>query len=241
MEFIAPAGFTEIPIGMTVEEARQELFTRVSREALEARPAAYENLVSNLQKVSQALEESGTLYAGTCLRAYEGELSLGTLLVTVTPFAFGDAAIAADGMVRALVAARGDSWAGTVFDTPVGPAAVLTGVNGFHIPAETSATGEELNLPMAEMQVYLPVPEGVEGQEQCLVSFNLTTPCEGHWDAYCSDIVELLNSVTFDEPDQTPPQGSPQTTSPMTPLGSPAKLSPGQSHTDGKGPATPFG
>ncbi|MFK8848485.1 hypothetical protein [Streptomyces sp. Ac-502] len=226
---------------MTVEEARQELITRVSREALEARPVAYENLVANLQKVSQALEESGTLYAGTCLRSYEGELSLGTLLVTVTPFAFGDAAVAADGMVRALIAARGDSWAGTVFDTPVGPAAVLTGVNGFHIPAETSASGEDLNLPMAEMQVYLPVPEGVEGQEQCLVSFNLTTPCEGHWDAYCSDIVALLNSVTFDEPDHTMPQEGSQPASPYSPLSTPAQTSPGGTHTDGKAPATPFG
>ncbi|MEU7147312.1 hypothetical protein AB0B15_04605 [Streptomyces sp. NPDC045456] len=241
MEFNVPAGFTEIPLGMSVEEARQELITRVSREALEARPAAYENLVSNLQKVSQALEESGALYAGTCLRSYEGELSLGTLLVTVTPFAFGDSAVAADGMVRALIAARGDSWAGTVLGTPVGPAAVLTGVNSFHIPAETSASGEELNLPMAEMQVYLPVPEGVEGQEQCLVSFNLTTPCEGHWDAYCSDIVALLNSVTFDEPDQTFPQGSPQPTSPRTPMGSPTTPSTSQHHADGAAPATPFG
>ncbi|WP_158706377.1 MULTISPECIES: hypothetical protein [Streptomyces] len=242
MEFIAPAGFTEIPIGMTSEEAREELISRVSREALEARPVAYENLVSNLQKVSQALEDSGTLYAGTCLRAYEGELSLGTLLVTVTPFAFGDAAVAADGMVRSLIAARGDAWAGTVLDTPVGPAAVLTGVNGFVIPAETSESGEELNLPMAEMQVYLPVPEGVESQEQCLVSFNFTTPCEGHWDAYCSDIVALLNSVTFDEPDHTLPEGGPQPTSPSSPVPSPpAQPLPGASHAEGKTPATPFG
>lgn len=227
---------------MSAEEARQELISRVSREALESRPVAYENIVSNLQKVSQALEESGTLYAGTCLRPYEGELSLGTLLVTVTPFAFGDAAVAADGMVRSLIAARGDSWAGTVLDTPVGPAGVLTGLNGFAIPAETSASGEELNLPMAEMQVYLPVPEGVETQEQCLVSFNLTTPCEGHWDAYCSDIVALLNSVTFDEPDHTLPQGAPQPTSPSPPVPSPsAQPMPGATHADGKASTTPFG
>lgn len=94
---------------------------------------------------------------------------------------------------------------------------------------------------MAEMQVYLPVSEGVEGQEQCLVSFNLTTPCEGHWDAYCSDIVALLNSVTFDEPDHRLPQGSPQPTSLRTPVGCPATPSPGQQHADGKAPATPIG
>lgn len=218
--------------------------TEVARVTGSSRSEArsYENNVSNLQKVSQALEESGTLYAGTCLRPYEGELSLGTLLVTVTPFTFGYAAVAAGGMVRSLVAARGDSWAGTVLDTPVGPAAVLTGVNGFVIPADTSASGEELNLPMADMQVHLPVPEGVETQEQCLVSFNLTTPCEDHWDAYCSDIVALLNSVTFDEPDHTLSEGGPQPTSPSSPvLSPPAQSLSGVTHAEGKALATPFG
>ncbi|RSO13505.1 hypothetical protein DMH18_00700 [Streptomyces sp. WAC 06783] len=95
---------------------------------------------------------------------------------------------------------------------------------------------------MAEMQVYLPVPEGVESQEQCLVSFNLTTPCEGHWDAYCSDIVALLNSVTFDEPDHALPEGGPQPTSPSSSVPSPpAQPLPGATHAEGKAPATPFG
>ncbi|GCD35597.1 hypothetical protein OEIGOIKO_03343 [Streptomyces chrestomyceticus JCM 4735] len=94
---------------------------------------------------------------------------------------------------------------------------------------------------MAEMQVHLPVPEGVEGQEQCVVSFNLTTPREGHWDAYCSDIVVLLNSVTFDEPDPTLPEANLQPTSPSSPASSPSESSPGETHADGKAPATPFG
>ncbi|MCB5908199.1 hypothetical protein [Streptomyces pinistramenti] len=225
---------------MTIEEAQREITTRVSQEALDAKPVMFQNLTRNLHKASQALEKSGALYAGCCVRAYDGELSLGTLLVTVTPFEFGDAAVAADGIVRSLTAARGESWAGSVLDTPNGPTAVLSGVNSFPIPAESSPSDEDLTLPMAETQAFLPVPQGPENGEQCLVSINFTTPCEDHWDEYCSDIVELLRSMTFDQSDlaipesaQPAPESSPELASVK-----PAPITP---HLDGKRPASPFG
>ncbi len=237
-----PAGFTAIPIGMTVEEAQREITTRISREALDAKPAMFQSLVRNLHKASQGLEKSGALYAGTCARAYDGELSLGTLLVTVTPFEFGDATVAADGIVRSLVAARGDTWAGSVLDTPNGPTAVLSGVNSFPIPAENSPSEEDLALPMAEMQAFLPVPQGPENQEQCLVSINYTTPCEDHWDEYCSDIVELLRSVTFEQPDLTVPASSAAHPAPESPpMLPPAEPVAGAAHPKSGRPATPFG
>ncbi|MFG2227735.1 hypothetical protein [Streptomyces sp. NPDC048644] len=225
---------------MTIEEAQQEITTRISRESLDAKPVMFRNLTRNLYKASQALEKSGALYAGTCIRAYDGELSLGTLLVTVTPFEFGDAAVAADGIVRSLTAARGDSWAGSVLDTPNGPTAVLSGVNSFPIPAENSPSDEALTLPIAEIQAFLPVPQGPENEEQCLVSINFTTPCEDHWDEYCSDIVEILRSMTFDQPGlaiptsaHPAPESSPGLTS--------AKPNPIASHLDSERSATPFG
>ncbi|MFD7102143.1 hypothetical protein [Streptomyces celluloflavus] len=227
---------------MTAEEAQREIASRISREALDAKPVMFQSLVRNLHKASQSLEKSGALYAGTCVRAYDGELSLGTLLVTVTPFNFGDAAVAADGIVRSLIAARGDSWAGSVLDTPSGPTAILSGMNSFPVPAESVPSGEDMALPMAEMQAFLPVPQGPENHEQCLVSINFTTPCEDHWDEYCSDIVKLLRSVTFDQPDLAVPDAN--TTQPA-PESSPAHPSavpaPRAARPGSENPATPFG
>lgn len=241
LKFTVPAGFTAIPIGVTSEEAEREITSRISRDALESNPLLLQNLVDNIHKASQALENSGALYAGTCVRTYEDELSLGTLLVTVTPFAFGDAAVAAAGIVRSLVADRGEAWEGGVLDTPTGPVAMLSGMNGIHIPAELSPSGAELTVPMAEMQAFLPIPQGVENQEQCLVCFNFTTPCEDHWEEYCSDIVEILSSITFDQSGHSAPDSSAQPASESLPALAPERSVPGAAHPDGDKPATPFG
>ncbi|AJC56215.1 hypothetical protein GZL_03629 [Streptomyces sp. 769] len=116
-----PAGFTSIPIGMTAEEAEEAAYARISKDASGSNPSIFLNLAEDVHKASQALERSGALYAGTCVRTYDGKLSLGTLLVTVTPFEFGDATVAANGIVRSLTAGPGESWTGSVFDTPQRP------------------------------------------------------------------------------------------------------------------------
>ncbi|AIA05675.1 hypothetical protein ACFU90_11580 [Streptomyces noursei] len=208
MQFTVPAGFAAMPVGASVKEAEAAVtarMTKEAREALDSDPRAFQNLVDDVQKVSQALERSGTLYAGTCVRTYDGELSFGTLLVTVTPFEFGDATVAANGIIRSLTAGRGDSWTGSVFDTPNGPMAVVSGVKNLQIPAGASPSGEELDVAVAEMQAFLPVPKGSECQQQCLVCINFTTPREDHWDEYCGDMADLMRSITFDEPSPHPP------------------------------------
>ncbi|GAB7032635.1 hypothetical protein JCM4914_40960 [Streptomyces platensis subsp. malvinus] len=241
LQFIVPAGFISIPIGATKEEAEREIRSRMPQNDLESNPLLLQNLVDNIHKASQALESSGALYAGTCVRTYGGELSLGTLLVTVAPFAFGDAAVAASGIVRSLISERGEGWEGGVIDTPSGPVAMLSGMNGLRIPVEFSPSGEELTVPMAEMQAFLPIPQGVENQEQCLVCFNFTTPCEDRWEEYCSDIVEILSSITFDRPGPSAPNPSARPETESLPARAPESSVPGAVQPDRDKPATPFG
>lgn len=200
MEFTVPAGFTPIPIGLSADEAHRNMAARVAEDLPATRPAVFQHMVRTLHRTSQALEESGALYAGTCVRAYEGELSLATLLVTVQPFSYADADVAAKGIVHALVAARGEAWAGSVFDTPCGPVAVLSGERSMTLPTDGTAPAEDIVLPLTEMQALLPVPPGREAPEPCLVAVNFSTPCGEHWDAYCADLVELLRSMSFDPP-----------------------------------------
>ncbi|MFF2809707.1 hypothetical protein ACFVT2_21565 [Streptomyces sp. NPDC058000] len=226
---------------MTAEEAEEAIAERIPKDTLGSNPSMFKSLAENIHKASQVLERSGAFYAGTCVRTYDGELSLGTLLVTVTPFEFGDTTVAANGIIRSLVAERGESWAGSVFDTPNGPIAVVSGMKSFQIPVETSPSSEELELPMAEMQAFLPVPQGVENQQQCLVCINFTTPGRVHWDEYCSDIVELLCSITFDCPDRAAPSASSQSTSESLPALPPTEPTPGDTRLDNETSATPFG
>ncbi|WP_157880166.1 hypothetical protein [Streptomyces natalensis] len=239
MEFTVPAGYTAIPIGITPEEAERDITSRISVEVLKSKPAMFRHMVGKLHQASQALERTGALYAGTCMRAHEGELSLGTLLVTVHPFSYGDAEVAAKGMVHALITARGNSWSGTVLETSSGPVAVVSGTREVAVPAKESPSGEEAMIPMAEMQAFMPVPPGIETQEQCLVSIDFSTPCEEHWDDYCADIVELLHSVSFDQDDgPASPEVAAHTNAPTSPKAVPG---PAAGPTGSGIPTTPFG
>ncbi|GAA2660660.1 hypothetical protein [Streptomyces lunalinharesii] len=246
MQFTVPAGFVAMPVGASTGEAEEAITARISKEArqtLDSDPRAFQNLVEDVQKVSQALERSGALYAGTCVRTYDGELSFGTPLVSVTPFEFGDATVAANGIIRSLTAGRGDSWTGSVFDTPNGPMAVVSGVKSLQIPAEAYSSGEELEVPVAEMQAFLPVPKGAECQQQCLVCINFTTPREDHWDEYCDDMADLMRSITFDEPSPNPPGTRPRGAEgeERAPSSTPAEPDATAPPIGGERPRTPFG
>ncbi|WEB40642.1 hypothetical protein MOV08_16035 [Streptomyces yunnanensis] len=100
---------------------------------------------------------------------------------------------------------------------------------------------EELELPMAEMQAYLPVPQGSESQQQCLVCINFTTPSEEHWGEYCNDLVNLMRSITFDEPPSIPLDTSTRTERARADAATPPASSAGRLHGESEGPATPFG
>ncbi|WP_369354579.1 hypothetical protein [Streptomyces sp. cg2] len=226
---------------MTIEEAEEIVAARISKDTLGSNPSMFQTLAENLHKASQLLERSGALYAGTCVRTYDSELSLGTLLVTVTPFEFGDTAVAANGIIRSLVAGRGESWGGSVFDTPNGPIAVVSGMKSFQISTETSPPREEQELPMAEIQAFLPILQGEENQQQCLVCINFTTPDRDHWDEYCSDIVELLHSITFDHPDPAVPSSSSQPASESSHTLPPTEPTTDATRLDNDTSMTPFG
>ncbi|WP_146051245.1 hypothetical protein [Streptomyces noursei] len=226
---------------MTAEEAEEAAYARISKDATGSNPSAFRNLVEDVHKASQALERSGALYAGTCVRTSDDRLSLGTLLVTVTPFEFGDATVAANGIVRSLTSGPGESWTGSAFDTPNGPMAVASGIKLLQLPAQASPLNEELELPVAEMQAYLPVPQGSESQQQCLVCIDFTTPCEEHWGEHCNDLVNLTRSITFDEPPSIPLDTSTQTERATADASAPPASSAGTPHAESEGPATPFG
>ncbi|SHL26765.1 hypothetical protein SAMN05216268_103414 [Streptomyces yunnanensis] len=119
--------------------------------------------------------------------------------------------------------------------------AVASGIKLLQLPAQASPLNEELELPVAEMQAYLPVPQGSESQQQCLVCIDFTTPWEEHWGEYCNDLVNLTRSITFDEPPSIPLDTNTQTERATTDASAPPASSAGTPHAESEGPATPFG
>ncbi|MDT0266692.1 hypothetical protein RM844_10345 [Streptomyces sp. DSM 44915] len=196
--FDVPEHFRQMPVGMSPEEAYAYAFENLPD--LESGDAEVQRRV--LREVhggSQALARIGALYSGSVIGTMEGEPSLATMAVTATEFPYGDSArVAAEGVLQSLVAARGQLWSGNVYGLPCGqPAAVVTGPRVYQVPQL-----EPSDVPFAELQAYVPVPDGPSLRERYLLTVSFATPAVRHWDRYMPTLVRLLRGISFsDQPE----------------------------------------
>jgi hypothetical protein len=194
--FTVPAGFHALPIGMTPGEAYAYVGERLPQDAGES--AARE-----VHGLSQALRGAGAMYAGASARLVGDEPSVATLLVTVQEFPYGDnARVAAEGTMQALVASRGQGWTGGVYDLPCGSAAVVMGGRTQPLPPPPEEDPDQPasppEIPWAELQAFVPVPEHPSLPQQCTLTVTFGTPSLGHWEGtYMPLLVKLLRSVEF--------------------------------------------
>ncbi|SOD67175.1 hypothetical protein SAMN06297387_12916 [Streptomyces zhaozhouensis] len=207
--FDVPGGFFEFPSGMSVEE------TRAHVAALDPHPVDEEGFLhqrplNEVHRVSEALHELGTVYAGATLRLVDAELSMASILVTAQAFPYGDdPAVAAEGAMQSLVALRGD-WSGRVYDLPTGPATVVTGNRRYRLPADVVSEKTPDHIDFAELQAFLPVPsfpsvtDRTPSDDQRLLTVTFSTSVPRHWHAYMPPVVTMLRSITFSErPEQS--------------------------------------
>ncbi|MDT0269159.1 hypothetical protein RM844_23000 [Streptomyces sp. DSM 44915] len=158
--------------------------------------------LNEVRGCSLALERAGVVYAGAVLGYLEEELSLAVLTVAVRDFDYGpDARVAAEGTLQSLVASRGPMWSGAVYPLPCGqPAAVVTGPRVFR-----SRDMEPTDVPFAELQAHVPVPEGAAGTERRMLVVNFSTPAVRHWERYMPVLVRLLSGLSFSETEAAVP------------------------------------
>ncbi|MDT0343226.1 hypothetical protein [Streptomyces litchfieldiae] len=190
--FDVPDFFTGFPVGMTAEETYAYAHTYIDSLKPEGEEAE-QRILREIRGLSEILMQTGALYAGAAVQVIGNEPSLATLTVTVQGFRYGDdARIAAEGAMHSLIAARGREWTGQVRDLPCGPAAIVTGTRAHRVPAD-----ETTQLPVAELQAFVPVPEHQTLPQQCMLTVTFTTPSIRHWQAYMPSVVRLLRSITF--------------------------------------------
>lgn len=110
IDFSVPAEFEEVPLGMDFDAACAEVNARSAygspRAGTDEQPLT--EMARALQRISRFLDNSGVVYAANCLHSFEGEVSLGSLAVSVVDYPYGaDAATAARGSLRGVLASRG--------------------------------------------------------------------------------------------------------------------------------------
>ncbi|MFD0070332.1 hypothetical protein ACFVJ9_57010, partial [Streptomyces sp. NPDC127574] len=169
-----PAEFEEVPLRMDFEAAWAEVSARSTcgSATAERDEQSQVQMARALQRISRFLDEGRVVYAANCLRSFEGEISLGSLAVAIVDYPYGDdAATAARGSLRGVLASRGEGWTGAVVDAPCGKAAVFTGGQSYVLPPSFSPTGEELDVLTAQFHALVPVPsEAGDGQRILLHS-----------------------------------------------------------------------
>ncbi|WP_327408761.1 hypothetical protein OG458_12685 [Streptomyces sp. NBC_01281] len=205
IEFSVPAEFEEVPLGMDFDAAWAEVNARSAYGSLTTATDEQRltEMARALQRISRFLDDSGVVYAANCLHSFEGEPSLGSLAVAVVGYPYGDdAATAARGSLRGVLATRGEGWTGTVIDAPCGKAAVFTGGQSHVLPPTFSPTGEQIEVLTAEFHAMIPVvSEGGREQRMCLIAFS--TPQITHWErCYAPVMAGVLRSLRFTEGEQ---------------------------------------
>ncbi|UED86588.1 hypothetical protein [Streptomyces profundus] len=206
--FDVPERFRQLPIGMSPEESYAHASAH-AREVAAGDPEAERRVLREVYGGSQALARVGALYSGAVVGTLGGEPSLATLTVTATEFPYGDSArIAAEGTLQSLVASRGPLWSGNVYPLPCGqPATVVTGLRVYRV-----AQLEPSDVRFAELQAYVPVPDGPSPRERHMLTVSFATPAVKHWERYMPVLVRLLRGLTFTT--QPSPSAAPVSASP---------------------------
>ncbi|MCL8016841.1 hypothetical protein [Streptomyces sp. AS02] len=146
-------------------------------------------------EITAQLQEAGAEYAGFCLMDMDGRPSTATVAVYRMPlentkaddvlsetFSTLQRAYPDDDVkISSLPSGRGDSQA-----------VVRIGGAPFTISAEASPTGQPLEVPRGQIQVYVPLP----GDTDMLV-FELSTPCMEDWDLYSELFATIVRTLDW--------------------------------------------
>ncbi|MFI1963520.1 hypothetical protein ACH429_05165 [Streptomyces pathocidini] len=190
--WIIPPFFHEIPVDVEDADAAAERLYDVVKEVL-AHGTEDEQLRMFLIYATLVgeLRDAGAVYAGFCAMDMGGRPSTATVAVYRIPLQ----GITADQVLA-------ETYAGLrrahpdddiqVSDLPCGKGVVRIGGAPFTLAAEVSPTGEPVEVPRGQIQVYVPLPNDAD-----LLVFELSTPSMEDWDFYSEIFAEIVRTLDW--------------------------------------------
>ncbi|MDQ0764333.1 hypothetical protein [Streptomyces canus] len=199
--WIMPPFFHELPVDAEdADEVGERLGELVRTILAEGSEDDQITMFALYFQITAQLAEAGAEYAGFCLMDMDGRRSTATVAVyrmSLEKITAGEALSEAysalrraypddDVQISTLPSGKGDSQA-----------VVRIGGAPFTITAEASPTGEPLEVPRGQIQVYIPLPNDAD-----MLVFELSTPSMEDWDLYSelfATIVRTLDWATEEE------------------------------------------
>ncbi|MEU6353438.1 hypothetical protein ABZ896_29630 [Streptomyces sp. NPDC047072] len=194
--WVLPPFFHELPVDTEdVEEAGERLYETV-RQVL---PGGTEDdrfrMFVTYASIIDDLRNAGAVYAGFCNLDVDGRASTATVAVYRTPLQGITAADVLTEALSALQRAYPDDEV-RISTLPCGrgdsQAVVRIGDAPFTLTAEASPTGEPLEVPRGQIQVYIPLPNDAD-----LLVFELSTPSMQDWDLYSELFATILRTLDW--------------------------------------------
>jgi hypothetical protein len=197
MTFSVPEGFHALPVAASAEERARgaEQFVRELFPAGDN--ALWQPAAPFYAAVAEMMTEAGLAYSALGIFAVEEGVAHCSLSVCAVESGHTDPEVAAQG-VRATL---GNDPLNDVrwIDLPCGPAIACMSLREMTLGPDVSASGEDHVLRTGQIQVHIPFPTG-----PYLTVFTLDTAALDHWGEFCDMMVDILHSVSFDDPDDQP-------------------------------------
>lgn len=202
--FEVPSIFHSVTPGLPPEQARAEIAARAQAQGAALPDERIDEIAAEYQKVSTVLAEAGVIYSASCFGQFgeDGDWSMATLTVGLTPLSYRAPEVATAGMTKILAAQHGQNAEVDTLTLPCGQATlVLRQSPALRLPAEFAESGEDTPIDVAQLQAFIPVPPNAVPGAQALVTVAFSTPSTDHWADYCELLVPFLQSLRF-LPDQ---------------------------------------
>ncbi|MBY8882456.1 hypothetical protein [Actinacidiphila acidipaludis] len=201
MAFVVPESFYALPIAVTPEE-RAVLAEEFVRELY---PNGNDDLWTPAAPYYAALGEGmtqqGLAYAAMGLFSIPEGVAHCSFTVGAVESDHPSVEIAANGIREILT--RDENNDARWIDLPCGPAVSCVTLRQITISPELTATGEEATFHMGQVQVYVPFPTG-----PYTAVFTMDTAAVDYWGEFSEMMMAVLRSVSFDDSDEGPGDGS---------------------------------
>lgn len=199
--WIMPPFFHELPVhAEDIDEAGERLGELVRTILAQGSEEDQITMFVLYLQITAQLQEAGAEYAGFCLMDMDGRPSTATVAVYRMPLENDTAGEVLTETLTTLQRAYPDDDV-RISSLPSGngdsQAVVRIGDAPFTLAAEVSPTGQPIDVPRGQIQVYIPLPNDAD-----MLVFELSTPCMQDWDLYSelfATIVRTLDWATEEE------------------------------------------
>lgn len=190
--WFVPPFFHELPVDTEdTDEAVQRLFDLVKTFLGHASEYEQMKMYVMYAHILEQLVEAGAVYAGVGAIDMDGRPSTATIAVYRTQIPDTTAEEMLTDLSTGLAQAHPDDDI-RIVELASGKAVVRIGDAPFLLPPDFSPTGEPIEVPRGQIQVFVPLPNNFE-----LLTFELSTPSMEDWDYYSELFAQTVRSLDW--------------------------------------------